>query len=87
MNKKKFNRLNKEDKIKVATVALTDAIERKFSVKIAESIIVGENLCIKSLYEKYVKEMDAVDFASEEWNDICERLLSEIRMKYMAGRS
>lgn len=86
INKKKFNSLEKEDKLKVATVALTDAIERKFSIKIAEAMITGEKLCIESLYEKYVKKMDSVDFGSDEWKEICNSLLSDIRVKYVVGR-
>lgn len=85
--KKKFNNLSKRDKMKVSEAMLTQAINNSFGRKIAESIISGGNLMDKTLYEKYVKEIDGLAEGSEERNILIEKLLSSIRVSHIGDNT
>lgn len=85
--KKEFNKLSKHDKMKVSEAILTQAINDSFINKIAESIIAGSKFRDKTLYEKYVKEIDGLAEGSEERNVLVEKLLSSIRVSYIGDNT
>lgn len=81
--KEEFNRLYGQDKNAFLEVAIEQAINSALLNKITESMIAGELLCSKRLYEKYVCKLDDMTVNSFEWAEEVQRLLSDIRTGYL----
>lgn len=81
--KRKFNKLPNDKKKDLVTATIAKEVSGVLNKNIALSFINGVNFDKKSIYEKYVKEIDELTIGSEDRNNKIEELLSHIRLEYL----
>lgn len=81
--KRKFNKLPDEKKKDLMTATIAKEVSGVLNKHIALSFIHGVNFEKKSIYEKYVKEIDELPVDSEDRNNKINEMLSHIRLEYL----
>lgn len=83
---KEFTKLSKEDKQKFIELAFSQAVDNALRKHIPLAMENGMRLRSDALYEKYVRKLDELCAGRIEWNELVEKMLSEIRTDYLSNR-
>lgn len=81
--KRKFNRMSKEDKAKIIEAAVQQEISPHLASKLCDGMITGMDLQNHHLYKKYVSKIDSGSLSGEERHTCMEQLLSAIRLGHI----
>lgn len=82
--RKQFNNLSPDDKKTILQTAIAAEVSNSFRDAIANAVINGEMLRNKILYDKYVKKIDELPDGtsdSDQYSELIQGLLSDIRMR------
>lgn len=83
---KEFAKLSKEDRQKFLELAFSQAVDNALRKHIPLAMVSGMRLRSDALYEKYVRKLDELCVDTTEWNEMVEKMLSEIRTDYLSNR-
>lgn len=77
---KQFNKLSDKDKQKVLEIVIKNMMNSALVSASSNGVMNGMYLKGERFYTDYVEKMDKMDSHSQEWSDMVEKLLSDIRV-------